>query len=212
MKRVPVVPTMIVAVAVLAMLALGVWQLERRSEKAALMVRFAANLDLPPMAYPAIAPVPAEAMFRKSRINCLRVAGWRTEGGRTPGGQAGYRHIAECVTGAEGPGALIDMGVSADPAQKIAWTGGIVDGLITTEPNHVSLIGRMTLRETPLRPMLVADVPAPGLAASAPPDPSSIPNNHLAYAVQWFIFAGLASLIYALALRRRREPECPVTA
>jgi surfeit locus 1 family protein len=53
--------------------------------------------------------------------------------------------------------------------------------------------------------MLVADVPAPGLAASTPPDPAAIPNNHLAYAVQWFVFAGVALLIYGLALRRRRE-------
>jgi cytochrome oxidase assembly protein ShyY1 len=131
------------------------------------------------------------------------VSSWRTEGGRTPGGQAGYRHIASCVTGAEGPGALIDMGVSADPAQKLGWNGGIVDGLITTEPSHKSLIGRLFGRTMPLRAMLVADVPAPGLAASTPPDPSVIPNNHLAYAVQWFIFAGVALLIYVLALRRR---------
>ena len=203
MKRLPVVATIVVGIAVLAMIALGVWQLQRRSEKEALIVRYAANLNLPPMTYPELAPVPPAAMFRKSQVHCLRVANWRIEGGRTPGGRAGYRHIADCVTGAEGPGALIDMGVSADPAQKLGWPGGIVDGLITTEPNHESLIGRLFGRALPLRPMLVADVPAPGLAASTPPDPAAIPNNHLAYAVQWFIFAGLALLIYILALRRR---------
>jgi surfeit locus 1 family protein len=37
---------------------------------------------------------------------------------------------------------------------------------------------------------LVADPPLAGLAANAAPDPSDIPNNHLAYAVQWFLFAG----------------------
>ena len=203
MKRLPVVATIVVGIAVLAMIALGVWQLQRRSEKEALIVRYAANLNLPPMTYPELAPVPPAAMFRKSQVHCLRVANWRIEGGRTPRGRAGYRHIADCVTGAEGPGALIDMGVSADPAQKPGWRGGIVDGLITTEPNHESLIGRLFGRAMPLRPMLVADVPAPGLAASTPPDPAAIPNNHLAYAVQWFIFAGLALLIYILALRRR---------
>jgi cytochrome oxidase assembly protein ShyY1 len=205
MKRLPVVATLIVGLAVTAMIALGAWQLQRRGEKAALIARYAANLNLPPMTYPQLAPVPREAMFRKAQVHCLRVASWRTEGGRTPGGQAGYRHIANCVTGAEGPGALIDMGVSADPAQKIAWNGGIVDGLITTEPSHESLIGRVFGHSMPLRPMLVADVPAPGLAASTPPDPAAIPNNHLAYAVQWFVFAGVALLIYGLALRRRRE-------
>jgi surfeit locus 1 family protein len=30
-----------------------------------------------------------------------------------------------------------------------------------------------------------------------------VPNNHLAYAVQWFLFAAVASVIYVLALRWR---------
>ena len=149
------------------------------------------------------APVADSAMFRKSRVTCLRVADWRVTGGSTPTGQSGYRHIAGCVTGAEGPGALIDMGIAADPAFKPAWTGGIVDGLITTEPSQTSLIGKLFGRTPPLRPMLVADVPAPGLAASAPPGVDGIANNHLAYAVQWFVFAGVALVIYVIALRRR---------
>ena len=52
---------------------------------------------------------------------------------------------------------------------------------------------------------LVAARPAPGLVASAPPSPDAIPNNHLAYAIQWFIFAGIAAVIYVLALRRRAK-------
>ena len=102
---------------------------------------------------------------------------------------------------------LVDLGVSSDPAQKVAWSGGAIDGVITTEPNHASLVGRLFTREAPLRPMLVAASPAPGLSASAPPNPADVPNNHLAYAVQWFVFAGAALLIYALALRRRAEPN-----
>jgi cytochrome oxidase assembly protein ShyY1 len=45
---------------------------------------------------------------------------------------------------------------------------------------------------------------APGLSPSRAPDPSSVPDNHLAYAVQWFAFAAMAIVIYAFALRRRR--------
>ncbi len=32
-----------------------------------------------------------------------------------------------------------------------------------------------------------------------------MPNNHLAYAVQWFLFAAIAGAIYVLALRRRGQ-------
>ncbi len=205
MKRLPVFATIIVTIAVLAMIALGVWQLQRAGEKDALITRFAANRNHPPRAFPLLAPVPDDAMFRISRVTCLRVVSWRVEGGQTPSGRAGYRHIASCATaGAEGPGALIDMGISPDPAFRPQWTGGAVDGIITTEPEHRSLLGRVFGSSMPLRPMLVADRPAPGLAASNPPDPSGVPNNHRGYAVQWFLFATVALLIFAVAVRGRK--------
>lgn len=200
MKRLPVVATIIVALAVTAMIALGVWQLQRANEKTALIASLSANASLPPRNYPALGPVADDALFRKSSVTCLRVIGWRTEGG---GG--GYRHIAECATaGVEGPGALIDMGVSNNPAVKPQWAGGLVSGTIATEPDRTSVIGRIFPRTVPLRPMLIADAPAPGLKASAVPTAAGLPNNHLAYAVQWFLFAGVAAVIYVLALRRAR--------
>lgn len=52
-------------------------------------------------------------------------------------------------------------------------------------------------------PRLVADPAAAGLVPLAKPDPRDLPNNHLSYAVQWFLFALTALVIYALALRRR---------
>jgi cytochrome oxidase assembly protein ShyY1 len=51
---------------------------------------------------------------------------------------------------------------------------------------------------------IVADPPLAGLEANAKPDPGDLPNNHLAYAGQWFFFALTALVIYVLALRRRR--------
>ena len=43
----------------------------------------------------------------------------------------------------------------------------------------------------------------------AAPDPGDLPNNHLAYAGQWFLFALAAAVIYVLALRRRRRDATP---
>lgn len=202
-KRLPVLATLVVGLAVAAMIALGVWQLERATWKDALIARYAANAVLAPIAFPALGPVADDAMFRPSRVNCLRVAGWRTTGGRAASGRPGTRHIAECATAAEGPGALIDMGVSTDPKTVARWTGGIVDGTITTEPDRTMLIVGLFGQAPVLRPMLIAAAPAPGLAASAPPSVAQISNNHRAYAVQWFVFAAIALVIFVLALRRR---------
>jgi surfeit locus 1 family protein len=53
--------------------------------------------------------------------------------------------------------------------------------------------------------MIVADAPPAGMRAVAQPDPKSVTNNHLSYAVQWFFFAAAALVIYLLALRRRQS-------
>ncbi|MEP6786556.1 MAG: SURF1 family protein [Sphingomonadales bacterium] len=206
MKRLPIVATIVVALAVAAMIGLGVWQLRRAQWKEALIAQYADNPAKPPMAYPKVGPVPPEAMFRKSSANCLNIVGWHVEAGRSAAGGSGYRQIAECRTGAEGPGLLVDIGVSASPSANVDWRGGIVNGIITTEPDHSSLVAKLFGRAPVLRPMLVADTPAPGLSVSAPPSVEGITNNHRAYAVQWFIFATIAAVIYALALRRRFKP------
>ena len=51
-------------------------------------------------------------------------------------------------------------------------------------------------------PML-ATFGADGPIELAAPDPRDVPNNHLSYAVQWFLFALTAVVIYILALRKR---------
>ena len=205
--RLPLWPTLLVAAAAATMVALGLWQLDRAREKQALVAVWRGSAGRPPIAFPPLAPVAPHAMFRRSAALCLEVVEWQVEAGRSAKGAVGYRQIARCRTGAEGPGLIVDMGVSADPKARPDWRGGPVSGLITTEPDHNSLVSRALGRAVPLRPMLVADRPAPGLQPSAPPSPDSVPNNHFSYAVQWFLFAGLAILIYWLALRRRQREQ-----
>lgn len=207
LRRLPLIPTILVAAAVATMIGLGIWQIARAGEKQELIALYRANLAKPAMAFPTIGPVPREAMFRTSSVTCVNVVGWRTEGGRSADGTSGSRYIAECQTGAEGPGALIDLGVSQDPGIKPRWAGGVATGMITTEPDHSSVIARLFGGGVVLSPMLVSDRPAEGLRASARPSPDTVPNNHLFYAAQWFFFAAAASVIYALALRTRLKGE-----
>lgn len=195
MKKLPLIPTIIVGLAVAIMIGLGVWQLQRLHWKEALLRDYATARGLPPVAYPAVPDKDRLPLFRRSSAMCLRVTGWRATSGRNASGQPGWAHIASCARGAEGPGFQAVMGwsgTSADPR----WTGGMVRGIIASDSRHLI--------------RLVADVPASGLQASAPPDPADIPNNHLAYAVQWFLFALIAAVIYLLAVRKRtRAPVSP---
>lgn len=205
MKRLPLVPTLIVGLAVAAMIALGIWQLDRARAKAGLLAQLSANQSLPPIAFPRFAQGDS-LLFRRASAFCLEVTDWRTRAGRDAAGQSGWRVIARCRTGAEGPGFTVQMGIAPGPDARPAWRGGKVSGFISHAPTDAPVIARMFGAGAP-ELMLVASMPAPGLRANAPADLSAVPNNHLAYAVQWFIFAAIAVVIYLVALRRRRSDD-----
>ncbi len=190
-RKWPLIPTILVAAAVATMIGLGVWQLQRRQEKLALLDRLSAARTLPAIDWPAAPFAGPLPLFRAARGHCLSVAGFRTAAGRNRDDETGFLVIADCRLGAEGPGMAVELGWSKNPAVGREYKGGMVRGIIA--PDSVS------------RMRLVSTTPGPGLVASALPSPDSIPNNHLGYAVQWFLFAAAAALVYVLALKRRER-------
>lgn len=209
-RRWPIIPTVLVLAAVAAMIALGVWQWQRKGEKEALIALFQRNMAMSSMVtYPELPPVPDAMLYRKSSVTCLEPVRWDQRGGTDSAGKSGIRMIADCRTGAEGPGVLIDMGTADNftpDGTPPVWKGGIVQGTIIPGPEQPTMIERLTGKAMPARALLVADVPAPGLRPSAVPSAADTPNNHLAYAGQWFFFAICALVIYIIAVRRRLRP------
>ncbi|RIA43867.1 surfeit locus 1 family protein [Hephaestia caeni] len=202
MKRLPLLPTLLVTLAAAAMVALGVWQLHRKTWKEHLLARYAANETLPPMAFPKTS-FGDDALFRKTYATCAEASDWAREVGRSADGTIGWRQIARCTRPEAGAPFFVQLGVSSDPDWQPDWHGGTLSGFISHAPDHRSLIEEMLSKRGPKPLLLVADTPPEGLMPNSGPDRSAVPNNHLAYAVQWFIFAGLAVLIYLLALRWR---------
>jgi cytochrome oxidase assembly protein ShyY1 len=192
-RRLPVIPTVVVLAAVLAMVWLGFWQIRRAHEKEALLARYAAAQSLPPIAFPT-APTKDDdlPLFRQAKGLCMKVQGLRTSAGRNRADEPGFLLIADCSTGAEGPGMSGELGWTKDPKAQPKWGGGEVRGVIV--PDNRS---RMRLKSA---------TGLGGLEAGAPPSLESIPNNHRSYAAQWFLFAGIASLFYGLAVRKKLKP------
>jgi surfeit locus 1 family protein len=209
--RFPLIPTLVVAAAVATMIALGLWQLRRADEKEALRAQYVRNAALPPIALPIGALPDQTLLYRRATAFCLEPTAWRLTGGRSAAGRTGTRYIAECRTGAEGPGFAADMGISPNPRANPGWRGGEVTGTIVAEPPRSSFAQRLRGRSAPPRPMIVSERPAPGLEASAPPS-ADVPDNSLSYAFQWFFFAAAAAVIYVLALRRRQREKLPPRA
>ena len=195
-RRLPVIPTIIVAAAVAAMIGLGIWQLRRAEWKEGLLARYQQAEKLPPISWPTLSPRDDQLpLFRHATGVCLRPIAKRAVAGESAAGEPGFAHIVDCMTGAEGPGMSVQIGWSKNPQAKWNWNGGLVSGIIAPD------------RQSRMR--LVAATPAPGLQASAPPSIGSISNNHKFYAIQWFAFAAIALLIYGLALRKRMAKEEP---
>lgn len=204
MNRIPVLPTLLVCTAIAAMIKLGFWQLQRADEKAALLAHYEQAETYPEMAFPQIA-TDDSLVFRRAGGVCLEPQKPVIEGGLNAKGDAGWRHIVACRTGTEGPGMIVDIGWSDRFDDHIAWKGGEVHGIVSRQPDHRSLIEKAFGRGAAPGLMLVLAVPAAGLEQSAPPSIKDVPNNHFAYAVQWFVFAAVAAIIYGLALYRRRR-------
>jgi surfeit locus 1 family protein len=193
-RRIPIVATLLVAIAVAAMVALGVWQIHRAHWKEGLLAQYRHAETLPPISWPTVMPKQDQLpLFRHATGVCLQPVGKRAVAGENTAGEPGYAQIVDCRTSAEGPGMSVEVGWSKNPNARVNWRGGPVSGIIG--PDRRSMM------------RLVAATPPPGLEASAPPSLSSIPNNHRFYAVQWFAFAALALLIYVLALRKRLTQE-----
>ncbi len=182
--RFPILPTAIVAVAVVTMIALGFWQLGRADTKAAMIAEYGA--------IPADAPIVpltndnlGEAVYRPVAFDCLEVASIRSTAGTSARGGKGWEHVAQCPLG-ENAARTVEVALGwSKEANAPEWRGGAVTGVLGQNAK------------------VVADPPLAGLAQLAKPDPADLPNNHLAYAGQWFLFALTALVIYVLALRYR---------
>ncbi|WP_374405957.1 SURF1 family cytochrome oxidase biogenesis protein [Pelagerythrobacter sp.] len=186
-RKVPIIPTIIVLAAVGTMIALGFWQLDRRAQKEALLARYAeAQATSAAVAWPGNEAAAERALFHHARLDCERVLSVTPRAGTSVDGRKGWANIARCAIGG-GAEADVAIGWSVEP-EPAAWQGGPVEGIVAPGPR------------------LVVGQPPAGLAQLAAPDPADIPNNHLAYAGQWFFFALTALVIYVLALRRKRRP------
>lgn len=197
LKGIPIIPTIIVVAAAATMVALGFWQIGRAEEKATLIALYETALtNGEPRPFPGGLGGAAsdEDLFHPTVFECTDILSRTAIAGRSARGQTGYAHIVQCETG-RGPADVV-LGWSLETSFA-NYSGGMVDGLIVRGGAQGA---RVLLNEPP-----------EGLEPLARPDPNDLPNNHIAYAGQWFFFAVTALAIYFLALRsrsaRRGEPK-----
>ena len=186
-RRIPLLAPLVVLIAAGIMVRLGFWQLERLHQKQDMIARFTvAQASQVAVVWPGRDPAALPLQpYHRVVTTCARPTAIAPQSGQNAKGDGGWIQVATCVV-APGRTARVVLGWSDRPA-PVSWNGGAVSGTYLDKGGAV----------------IVADPPLAGLAANARPDPRALPNNHLAYAVQWFAFAAVALVIYALALRKR---------
>ena len=203
-RRIPIVTTFVVVAAAAVMVMLGFWQLGRVEQKEAMIAQFERNADdARVMDMTRLYPDSLESrVYRQVRMDCAGAEGWNAVAGRNANGRTGYVHRYICKPAVEFgcgleergrcPALLAEIGWSPDPGDP-RFTSGVVTGTLVASGDDFKV---------------VSDEGLAGLEAVARPDPNDLPNNHLAYAWQWFFFALTALAIYWLALRRKwREQD-----
>lgn len=184
MRRIPVIPTLVVLIVVAILVSLGMWQLRRLKWKEGLLAHYAVAQRTTDEVDWTSKGVGEDLLYRRAHLTCVSVISHSSIAGYNAQGTLGMGQTADCKLPGGGR-ALVELGWSQLPNAATDWPGGEVHGVIAPGPR------------------LVAVPPLAGLQANATPNPSQIPNNHLSYAIQWFFFATIAVVIYAIALWKR---------
>jgi surfeit locus 1 family protein len=203
MRRLPILPTLVVMAAVLTMIGLGIWQIRRATWKEALLAQYQAAATMPAVDLDPLLdgrPHPPLLSFRRALVTCHAAdAVPDVRAGRSAGDVPGQAYYIPCRPGAAGMAGRIrvNAGWAERPGAARRLT---LQGIVAGRLGLVDADGPITL---------VAATPAPPLAASQPPSIDMVPNNHKLYAAQWFFFAAAALVIYIIALRGRRRRDLP---
>jgi surfeit locus 1 family protein len=221
-------PTVFLIPALVLMLGLGTWQLERLAWKTELIDRIERGLALPP------APLPAEidpgfdyrhvtVTGRFDAVHAFRLLA------RVHDGVAGIQVVMPLIRDDGGPAVMVNRGwVPLGPDGKPAAYDPPPEGMVTVEG-----VARRPLPQGWMQPdnspatneWFWVDLPAMAAAAgldraapvvvelTAGPDRMryplggqtkvDLPNDHLQYAITWFGFAAILVAIYLLHHLRR---------
>lgn len=201
-RPVPIIPTLITAVGIVILCGLGKWQLDRRAWKSDLITRLAAAPNLPevtPEEFRAAMMGDTSIQYRRARIDCR--AGPRKPYDLRPGssakGDSGFFVVVSCRPNSRPP----------DIVAVAGWTRRVdaKDMVLNLDHQFSGVVIENSYGQAEGRPrfMLIPDQAIPPLARPQAPSAADLPDNHLAYAGQWFGLAAALAAIYGLWLRRR---------
>lgn len=233
MRRFPWILTVLTVAALVLLIGLGLWQVERLKWKEGLIAASEAAAAKPPAPLDQVL-AEGDLEFRKALIVCPGLASAPyVELQSIHDGEAGVRLISACKPAGAAFSLLIDRGFIAEGANErprvVETTLPLVligefrsfdpPSGMTPAPANGRFYGRDTAAmakalkvEGPVRPEAVFAVSPtnPEFAALRPSaPPAAFSNNHFGYALTWFGLAIALAGFYVALLRRRTKKDIP---
>jgi cytochrome oxidase assembly protein ShyY1 len=205
-RRVPLWPTLATFIMMTVLISLGLWQLQRRDWKHALIAELQAAETLPPLEpadyYEAMIGK-RSVQYRRAELPCSpgKILPYDLKGGSSAGGEPGYLVLVSCRPNHKPPDIVAVAGWTQRPdaATVPVLVDMVFKGIIIEHP-----YGKAEARP---QFMLIPDTAVAPLLPSRLPEPGDLPDNHLSYAFQWFGFALSLVVIYGVWLRRYLQGE-----
>ena len=219
------------------LIGLGTWQVERLHWKEALLARMNANLSAPPIALGAILALPNDqAQYRRVAItghfdNAKEAYAFGTDQDGKPA-----FHVLTPLILANGRALIVDRGIvpqeKRDPKTRPAgqregeqhitgiWRTPDAANLFTPKPDlrkriwfarDVTAIAHLDDLQLAAPVLVEADAtPNPGGLPKGGQTVVTLPNNHLQYAITWYLMAlGLLAVYLAYHRQRGRLGKAP---
>ena len=208
------IPLLVAAIVAIGCVRLGLWQLDRLSQRKARNAAIETAFRAPPVAAELVTGDSVQRFRRVTAVGRWNYTRETTLAGRTRNGAPGV-HILTPMTLADGSTeVLVNRGWVYSPDARTVdvarWREGDrgeVVGYVDEVPRSVSLgAGRAYI--VALGDSGSTRAPNTTHPVRLAPPPFGDEGPHLSYAVQWFSFAAIA-LIGAPVLVRRRRPQHP---
>ncbi len=223
MSRRLIFPLLLGIVGCAILIGLGTWQMQRLGWKQDILAGIEARLAAPPVALPD-APDPEADSYLTVAVDGAYLPGELHVLTSIKGTGPGFRVIAPFET-ADGRRILVDRGYIGETEKNLARAPGpatIAGNLVWPDDRTSSTpdpdlgrniwfardVGPMAeaLGTDPLMVILRDAAAGEGAPLPQPVDTSTIPNDHLQYAITWFALAAVWAGMTAFLIRRITRP------
>jgi surfeit locus 1 family protein len=200
------IPWLMFVLMEITLVSLGVWQLQRKDWKEALLAQMARNAEQPAFALSRPDQVTTDMEYARVNFVCAyKLSDQYSVEGFDAAAKIAKRRYIKCSR----PAAIVvDLGWHAAAPDVVGGAALVtVSGRIRhwTAPSAAQALGGIKL----VSPKDFTAPVAPFYVQAGDALPPPLPNNHLAYAMQWGLFAGVLAIIFVLFQRRQRLAPPP---